>query len=226
MGFLFSDGQLSVYLHQHDVALHDEVEATPDEHVLQAHVDGWADALAEAYARSRRLIRAEDLWGDPPESRQFDLRHDSASRLIIDPGQPVLAPGTFVRVHVPFDGDGTTFLLTASARSFNPPEAEVKPGELIFELAWPNDRPRDPRAHVENELERIEKLLVTTRADCEAHSRGLAGYARAQIERRRDAIRATRSALEGRGIPVRASGGGGKRRMHRTYSCGAPSRGR
>jgi hypothetical protein len=133
MGLLFSDGQLSDYLHSHDIALHDEVEATPDEHILQADVDGWAEALADAYAVQAPEIRREDLWGDEPQSGRFDVRFDSASRLIIDPSHPMLVPGTFVRVHVPFDGDDRPFLLTASAMSWNPPEAEVMPGELIFE---------------------------------------------------------------------------------------------
>lgn len=205
MELLFCSGDLAPYLHDHDIALHDEVQQAEDEHVLQADVGEWAAALAQVYAVQAPVLRPADWWAEEPEAGQVDVRHESHSRLILDPSRPVLVPGTRVRVHVPFNGDGNVFGMIASQRSWNPPSADVRDGELVYDLSWPHDRPLDSGEYVKSQLVKIEQHLAWSRADCEAHSAGLDGYARAQIERRVQSIRSARSSLDASGIPVRSS---------------------
>jgi hypothetical protein len=205
MGLLFCSGDLARYLHDHDVALHDEVEGTEDEHVLQADVGKWAAALAQAYSVHAPVLRSANWWAEEPDASQVDVRHESQSRLILDPSRPALVPGTHVRVHVPFDGDGNVFHLIASTRAWNPPSADVGDGELVFNLSWPHDRPLDPGEYVKSQLVKIEQYLAWSRSDCDAHDAGLEAYARGQIERRVQSIRSARSALDASGIPVRSS---------------------
>ncbi|HTU77913.1 MAG TPA: hypothetical protein VMF09_04065 [Solirubrobacteraceae bacterium] len=203
MGLLFCERDLASYLHSYDVALHDEVQHTPDDELLQADVEAWSAALGAAYAVHSPQIRADEWWAEPPETGQVDVRHDS-SRVIRDPSRPALVPGTRVRIHVPFDGDGEVFGKMASTRSWNPPVAEVEANELIFDLSWPDDRPMDPGGYVKDQLAKIEDLLKWSRQDCEAHNGGLSGYARGQIERRVASIKASRASLQASGIPVRS----------------------
>jgi len=208
---LFSQGDLREYLHSRNVALHEEVQRTSDEHVLQAHPQDWARALADAYSVQAPLLRREDMYADEPRSTMVDVRHEWQSRAILDPSRPALVAGRHVAVHVPFDGDATVLRLTPSQFSFNRPVADVTMRELRFDLEWANDRPLNIGAHIESELRRIEEYLRWAAADCEQHNRGLAQYAETQIERRRAAIAASRAQLEQAGIPVRAAAG--KRRI-------------
>jgi len=211
MRLLFSGGDLRSYLHGHNLALHDEVQRTPSEHVLQADLQAWSTALAEAYAVQVPVVRPDDWWADEPLQCQVDVSHEWASRAIRDPSQPALVPGTQHRIYVPFDGDAEVFHLRASTYTYNPPYAEVESDTLIFDLSSPNDRPTDPAAIVRSELTKIDEFLRWSQGDAEGHNGGLDGYARAQIERRIDSIRASRAALATGGIPVRP--GGGKQRI-------------
>lgn len=208
---LFSQGELRAYLHSRNVALHEEVQRTSDEHVLQAQPQEWASALAEAYGVQAPVLLHEERYADEPRSTMVDVRHEGQSRAIRDRSEPALVPGREVTVQVPFDGDATVLHLTPSQFSFNRPEADVSGGALRFELEWPNDRPLDIGARVETELRLVDEYLSWARVDCEQHNRGLTQYAEAQIERRRAEIAASRAQLEKAGIPVRPAAG--KRRI-------------
>lgn len=208
---LFSQGELRAYLHSRNVALHEEVQRTSDEHVLQADPQEWASALAEAYRVHAPGLLREERYADQPRSTMVDVRHEWQSRAIGDRSEPALVPGREVTVHVPFDGDVTVMHLTPSQFSFNRPEADVSGGALRFELGWPNDRPLDIGARVEAELRLVDEYLSRARVDCEQHNRGLVQYAEAHIDRRRAEIVDSRAQLDKAGIPVRPAAG--KRRI-------------
>lgn len=199
---LFFSGDLRATLEHHGQGLVSEVDAAPEDHVLQADEEEWARALAERYSVEAPELLADDAWMDPPKDVQVDVSWDHFNRAIMDPSQPAYVPGHRTVVHIPFTGDKSVFSLQASTRSLSPPRADVANGELRLVVEYPSDSPKDIKAETAGLVAQVNQGLVWARADIDQYNRGLEGKARAAIQNRRQRVERHREHLATTGLPV------------------------
>jgi len=210
---LFWGGLLRDYLEARLRDMIEEIEATPEEHVLQTGIDTWADALADSYAVEVPALRREDWYMDEPRAIKVDVSWDHFRRAISDPRRPAYVPGYRAVVHVPFDGDPNVFSLRPNTYTTVLPHALIRSGELIIEIEYPQDTPADIEAQATGELNRIEQWLGYARQDAQMFRTRLAQEARARIADRRQRIERHKDQLAQTSIPIRRQGGQGKTRI-------------
>ena len=153
---LFNSGDLRLTLENHGEGLVREVEAAPEDHVLRADAEEWAQELAERYAVEAPRLLVDQIWRDEMESVQVDVSWDNFRRAITDPSRPVYVPGHRTTVHIPFSGERDLFLLRPSQYTFNPPRAEVAQAELRLPVEYPDDAPANIDAETASLVQTVQ----------------------------------------------------------------------
>lgn len=179
-----------------------EVERTPEEHVLQVDKDAWAQALSERWSVDAPELRPDDAWMDPPQDVQVDVSWDHFRRAIMDPSRPTYVPGHRTVVHIPFSGDKTIFSLQPSTFTLNPPRADVGDGELRLVIEYPSDTPADIKGETNGLVTAVNAYLGYARNDIAQFNAGLDARARAAIQDRRRRVEHHRAHIAETGLPV------------------------
>lgn len=170
-----------------------EVAGTLEDHVLEAVVDEWAEALAARYGLEAPRLRPGDRWR---EERDVQFARSAV------PGSGWI-PGKSVVVHVPFDGDPEIFFLTPNQFTLNPPTAAVAGSDLLLHFEYPLESPPpDIGASVDRVIGQIDGWLAAAQNDCNVHNASLRAHAHSAIERRRRGILEHRKAMDESGIPL------------------------
>ena len=199
---LFMSGDLRATLDHHGQGVREEVDAAPEEHVLQVDGEEWARALAERYSVTAPELQPDDAWMDAPEDIKVDVSWDTIGRAIIDPSEPVYVPGHRTVVHLPFTGDKSVFSLKPSSFNFSPPRADVADGELRLVVEYPSDRPVSITALRDDLVREVNTWLGYARNNIEQYNAELEGHAGAAIAYRRHRIECHREHLESTGLPI------------------------
>lgn len=205
---LFSEFDLRASMEAHRAQLVDEIKQAPEQHVLQADANSWAESLAARWAMVCAQIDPDALYMDYPEACQID---DSAW-----PGRDVGYGSSYVEghrttVHLPFSGDGDTLRMQPSRYHFGPkPSAEIHGDRLDVSIEYPDDRPIDIDGTVRNWVSQIERELRVVEADLSGFAEGLEQEARTAIAARKERILRHREVLAKSSIPIRDNREAGK----------------
>lgn len=199
---LFMSGDLRATLEHHGAGVVDEVDAAPEDHVLQADDDDWAKALAERYSIEPPELRPDDAWMDEPRDVKVDVSWDHFRRAIIDPDEPVYVPGHRTVVHIPFIGDKAIFSLKPSSWNYNPPRADVADGELRLVIEYPSDTPANIKGETDALVGQVNTWLGYARNNIEQFNAELEGQARAAIADRRQRVERHGEHLQATGLPI------------------------
>src|SRR5438132_14262722 len=109
---LFHEGELRLVLEHQLELLKNEVETVPEDYVLQANEEAWADVLAGRYRVQAPELRRDQMWRSEAEPIQVDVSWDSMRAIT---RIPALVPGHRITVHIPFSGDPVVFSLQPSS---------------------------------------------------------------------------------------------------------------
>ena len=199
---LFNSGDLRRTLENYGQGLVREVEAAPEEHVLQADEVEWAKALADRYSVTAPELKPDDAWMDPPKDVQVDVSWDHVNRAIMDPSRPAYVPGHRTVAHIPFVGDKAVFSLRPSSFTLNPPRADIADGELRLVIEYPSDTPVDIKAQTTELATKVERLLGHARHDIDVFNQELEATAIRAIQNRRQRVETHREHIEATGLPV------------------------
>jgi hypothetical protein len=199
---LFQSGYLRDALEHQLSLVKQEVEAVPDDHVLQANEDAWADALGERYRVEAPELHSDRMWRSDAVRIEIDVSWDTM-RAISDRSSPFMYPGHRLTVHIPFTGDPGVFALQPSSYTLNPPAATVENHELLHTIEYPDDRPVNPDPSTQELIRNVnEPWLRVARADIEAHNAAVRDHALQCIRTRRQRIEGHRAVLNQSTIPV------------------------
>ncbi len=124
----YTRGHLLQGLEAHRASVAAEVDAAPEEHVLQVHEQEWAAALRERYRIEAPVLDRASVRMEKPEPTQVDVSGD-ISRLIRF--RPVYVPGHRTVVHIPFAGEEDVFHFLPSSHLMVELRARVGDGELL-----------------------------------------------------------------------------------------------
>ena len=196
----FCRGELRGYLAEQEQGLLAEIEAAPEEHVLQADAEAWAHALVDRFAITSPQLG--DTWMEEPREVEVDVSHEHFTRAITDPSTPTYIPGYQVVLHLPFEGDPLVFDLQASTRTLNPPRGSIEADSVTRTIAYPHDSPRDIDAEAQVFRADIEKHLAFSNSDLSQQRTELDRAATQAIARRRERIDAHRAQLARTNVPI------------------------
>ncbi len=177
----------------------EEVEETPDDHVLEADEEAWVRALVERYRIEAPALRPEEITMGESVPVQVDVSWDTSRIIRIE---PVFVRGYLTPAHIPFSGDPDIFNFLPSSRILVQLHAEVGDGELVLNVEYPEDRPADITVLTEQFVRRVETNLASAREDIARLNESLERNARAAIARRRETITRHREHLAATGYPV------------------------
>lgn len=192
--FLFARGSLSESLRAEGAQLDDAALNIAAEHALAWTVDELTAELVERFSVEPLEIR----WDEK------ELSHKDAE-VVVGHGAygEVRRPGTKLTYHVPFAGDATLFKLQPSHFNFNPPQAEVRDGELRISVTAMTPLPEGIAGQLDATVASIKQYVDWVNADVAIHNRGLEARARAAVEGRRAKVLADRELVASLGVPVR-----------------------
>lgn len=193
-------GELREYLAERERGLLDEIEAAPEEHVLQADAEAWARALVGRFAITPPQLG--DVWMEEPREIQVDVSHEHFTRAITDPTTPTYFPGYRVVFHLPFEGDPLVFDLKASSYTLNPPRGSIGSDALTRTIEYPHDSPVDFDAQAQAFRADIERHLAFSNDDLAAQHTELERGALQAITRRRERIDSHRARLAQTSVPI------------------------
>lgn len=196
----YRGGELRAYIAQREAELLAEIEATPEEHVLQADAVAWAEALAARSAIATPQLG--DVWMEEPQEIQVDVSHEHFNRAISDPSTPTYIPGYRIVLRLPFEGDSLVFELKASTYSLNPPRGSVGINAITRTIEYPHDSPRDIDGEARALKAEVERHLDFSAGDLAQQRAELQRQAEQAITSRRQRIEAHRARIAQSSVPV------------------------
>jgi hypothetical protein len=203
---LFNSGDLRDSLEHQAKLVREAVEAVPEDHVLQADVDGWAAALVEEFRVDAPELRVDEMYREPAQDVKVDVSHDPG-RYFSPYNTDRRIAGYRVVVRVPFQGDKGVFGLRPSSFTFNPPRARVDGNELALTLEYPHDKQPNIDAEVNGTVGAIQQWLGWARNQIESFNGTLEQEAQRAIAARRARIEQREQHLSTSAIPERRPGG-------------------
>jgi hypothetical protein len=205
MDSLFSTFDLRGTIDAHQKGAVDEVQAAPEDHVLQADVDSWADALAYKWHLDGPTVDEADLYQDPPRACQVDVSYDHMRYF---GSSPPFVAGHRTTVHLPFKGDPDLFKMQPSTFTISGnPRALLGSRELQMEVEYPDDRPADVAAVARNWTQEIQKHLNWVHGDLDGFEDRLRSAIRTAIVNRKEAILRHREHVAQTALPMKPQAG-------------------
>ena len=174
-----------------------EVEAAPEDHVLQADDTAWAKALSERYSVEPPVLRPDEMKMEPSEPTQVDVSKDRRYH-----GRN--APGHRTVVHVPLSGERAVFQHTPTSFTLSECRARLREDadELLFEVVYADGSPLSIADEAVRFVQRVERELRIARDDVEQLNASLEPAALAAIQSRRQRIQEHRAHLSVTGLPL------------------------
>lgn len=174
-----------------------EVEAAPEDHVLQADDAAWAKALSERYSVEPPVLRPDEMKMEPSEPTQVDVSKNRRYH-----GRN--APGHRTVVHVPFSGERAVFEHTPTSFTLSECRARLREDadELLLEVVYADGSPLSITDEAVRFVERVERELRIARDDVGQLNASLEPAAVAAIQSRRQRIQEHRAHLSATGLPL------------------------
>lgn len=195
----FQHGHLALTLSKRRERMEHEVEAAPEDHVLQADAGAWAPALAERYWVCCPELKPEDRWMDDPEPVKVPPSGDR--RFFV--GNISRVPGHRTVVHFPFTGDKIIFFVQPRQHLMVRMNAEVGDDELRYPLTYADSQTSLINPTLDKFVERVQQSLGFARADIAKFNEGLESQALHVIRNRQEGIKQHRVELAQTGVSIR-----------------------
>jgi len=197
---LFSELDLRRTLDSQESAIATAVEAysadrlthEPEEQLV-AHFTEQFRVDAPVLTEGAISIAAEEAQVDVSGSFDRDTMGQS----------PFYVPGMRVTYFVPFTGDPNLFRYSPSARTFNPPHADVVNNELQFKYERADSEVAATKPEFDAELSKVRQYLSWLLGDVSMYNASLPARIRAKVSDRRSRLEKAQAGVQALGFPLR-----------------------
>jgi hypothetical protein len=205
---LFTRQRSSAAIQGQTLALRQEVEEAPAEHVADVDAEAWADALADKYAIRVPVLRRAEITRAAP--KQVTIRWNDPDPYGWDRGRSRSAPGVRHVVTVPFEGEEDVFTISPSTCEWGGVQGRlVGTDTIVWEHEQPESaKPIDLDAAVEKWLENVERHLAYWQQDARGMRDRLYSVALECIRTRQEHLRRVLEASASSKIPIATQSGG------------------
>jgi hypothetical protein len=120
---------------------------------------------------------------------------------------PTVVNGTRISFIVPYEGKGKLFYYRPTRFNLNPPTAEVRETELVFNFEYTNLEIKTVPAEFKRKLEDTKDYLNWIEVDVNSFNNDLEGLIKSRIEASKNRILEVRGIVESLGFPLRSRQG-------------------
>jgi hypothetical protein len=198
---LFWQHDLSAMLRTREERMHQQVNETDHNQLLNVSVDDWCDYFEQLFQ-----IEPLQLKKDEIEVDQVDINVDVSQypdRDIRDRRQPFYVKGTRIGYLIPFDGDREIFNYRPSTHSSSHPFGIVNERHLVLGYTRTDHDAEAVKAAFNKDIAEIERYLQWIAEDIKAFNDSLRPKIRERVEVRRNKLLKDRGMVSALGFPLR-----------------------
>jgi hypothetical protein len=197
----FWQHDLSAMLRKREERLHQQVNDTDHNQLLNVSVDDWCDYFEQLFK-----IEPLQLKKDEIEVDQVEINVDVSQypdRDIRDRTQPFYVKGTRIGYLVPFDGDRDLFNYRPATYTLSPPFGIVNDRHLVLGYTRTDHDAEAIRTAFEKDIAEIEKYIAWIAQDIKLFNDSLRTKIRQRLEARRDKLFKDQGLVSALGFPLR-----------------------
>lgn len=181
-----------------------EIKALENGYVLKASEAELEDFYTEKALIDPLVLHSDQQYIKNQSGTQIDVSHDF--RRAVFPGERAVVRGTRVDIAIPFEGDPMLWRIRASTWSSGGyPEIDVKNGEIILSVSFPDDsaNPDQLKSEISHSIKSLEDAVGYLKNDVANHNNSVPNTVKQALKRKRELAQATTGAVAALGIPVK-----------------------
>ncbi len=198
---LFHAYNLRGTLENHTRNLVNEANSMGENKVLNTPQEDLIEYLVEKHRIPPVAIDESGIGTDYGDT-QIDIS-GNPRYAVFDRSRPFHVIGTRVSFYVPFTGDPDLFRCQPSTSSLSPPQAVIKPNELIFTYDRTKERTSEIKGEFERDFEQTRVHIERVNTEVEKLNAALSETAKQQLTTRREKLLQDRNLVENLGFPLR-----------------------
>ena len=198
---LFHAYDLRGTLENHRRNLVNEANSMSENKVLSTPQEDSVEYLVEKHRIPPVVIEESGIGTDYGDT-QIDIS-GNPHYAVFDRSRPLHIIGTRVSFYVPFTGDPDLFRCQPSTSSLSPPQAVIRPNELIFTYNRTKERTSEIKGEFERDFEQTRVHIKRVNTEVEKLNAALPETARQQLMTRREKLLQDRNLVENLGFPLR-----------------------
>jgi hypothetical protein len=180
----------------------DELKGKNEDALLTTPIDDLLTELINSFTLYVPQLRDSDTWVDEKEVNKTVRFNDYDFYTDQRGGRRTIISHTVI-FHVPFEGDGSLFKITPSARSLPGPEADIKSQELVISIATDQKTSDQVRQEYEQRIVSIKEHLSRLEGDLRPIPTNIESAARPWIEQRKSQILKSKNLVSSLGFPMK-----------------------
>jgi hypothetical protein len=181
-----------------------EINALDNEYVLKASPAELEQYFVEKVQIKPLVLHDGERYIKSQTGVQIDVSHDFDRAIF--PGEKAVVKGTQVNIAIPFEGDPVLWRIRASTFSLSGyPEMEIRDGEVVFAISFPDDSPKPDRlrADIENLTKSLVKAVACLGRDVDNHNNSAPNKIRTALAHKKELAQAAVGAVAALGIPMK-----------------------
>lgn len=181
-----------------------EIKSLENGYVLKASETELEEFYTEKALISPLVLHSDQQYIKNQSGTQIDVSHDF--RRAVFPGERAVVRGTKIDIAIPFDGDPMLWKVRASTWSSGGyPEIDVKNGEIILSVSFPDDsaNPDRLKSDISRSIKSLEEAVDYLKNDVANHNNSVPNSVKQALKRKRELAQATTGAVAALGIPVK-----------------------
>ena len=198
---LFHAYNLRGTLENHTRNLVNEANSMSENKVLNTPQEDLIEYLVEKHRIPPVAIDESGIGTDYGDT-QIDIS-GNPRYAVFDRSRLFHVIGTRVSFYVPFTGDPDLFRCKPSTSSLSPPQAVIKPNELIFTYDRTKERTSEIKGEFERDFEQTRVHIERVNTEVEKLNAALSETAKQQLTTRREKLLQDRNLVENLGFPLR-----------------------
>lgn len=181
-----------------------EIQALENGYVLKASETELEEFYKEKALIDPLILHSDQQYIKNQSGTQIDVSHDF--RRAVFPGERAVVRGTRIDIAIPFEGDPMLWRVRASTWSSGGyPEIEVKNGEIILSVSFPDDsaNAEQLKSEISRSIKSLEDAVGYLKNDVVNHNNSVPNTVKQALLRKRQLAQATTGAVAALGIPVK-----------------------
>ncbi len=181
-----------------------EIMSLENGYILKASETELEEFYTEKALIDPLVLHSDQQYIKNQSGTQIDVSHDF--RRAVFPGERAVVRGTRIDIAIPFEGDPMLWRVRASTWSSGGyPEIDVKNGEIIFSVSFPDDsaNPEQLKSDISRSIKSLEDAVGYLKNDVANHNNDVLNTVKQALNRKRELAQATTGAVAALGIPVK-----------------------
>lgn len=201
LDLLFNQNDLRAVIEAREKRIYQQIDEMPENKLLNTPADDLINYFDQEYSFEAPQLNEAEIQADYGDAK-IDV--SGRSRYATwDSGRPTYVNGTQITFYVPFKGDKELFKCRPSTFTFNPPRADIRDNELVFQYQKTSAETEQIKAEFDGELKETRQYLTWVVQDIKQFNASLKDKVQGRLENRKQKLLKDRGLVEKIGFPLR-----------------------